>query len=147
MSEWQRVVAWMSAIVGGIVLVGLGVFFAVIGLDRADKLASVIGALVGLIGIGLSTYGVVLARRAATSLSGGQKVLGSRVGGGLTQVRKARGNVRIGQDQSAASASSNPRSTGTSFNNTADSQAVVDSITKGPVRQIDDVDGDVDIDR
>jgi hypothetical protein len=43
-------------IVAGLLIVGVGAVFLVIGLDKADKVASVIGALVGLAGLGLSVW-------------------------------------------------------------------------------------------
>lgn len=49
----------------GLALGGLGAFFTTTGLDRADKVASVIGTFATLIGLGLSVYGVVLARRSS----------------------------------------------------------------------------------
>lgn len=43
-------------IVAGLLVVGVGIAFLIIGLDRADKAASVIGALVGLAGLGFSVW-------------------------------------------------------------------------------------------
>ncbi|MGW9372215.1 hypothetical protein ACWGVR_19570 [Streptomyces xanthophaeus] len=60
-----RDVGVAALVVAGLGVVGLGVFFAVAGLDDADKLASVIGVFVGLAGLGLSVYGIVLARRSS----------------------------------------------------------------------------------
>jgi hypothetical protein len=45
----------------------VGVTFIVLGLEQADQLASVVGVLVGLAGLGVSVYGVVLARPAPPS--------------------------------------------------------------------------------
>ncbi|GIJ64758.1 hypothetical protein [Virgisporangium aurantiacum] len=65
MTGWKLVAAWASAVVFGLTLVGLGVFFVITGLDDAVLWASVIGVFATLIGVGLSGYGVLLARRAA----------------------------------------------------------------------------------
>ncbi|MFI6743374.1 hypothetical protein ACIBI9_61755 [Nonomuraea sp. NPDC050451] len=40
-------------------MAGLGVYFRRVGLDDADKLASVIGAFVALAGLGTAAYGLV----------------------------------------------------------------------------------------
>ena len=40
------------------VFAGLGVYFLSVGLDQADKIASVVGALVGLAGLGLAAHGM-----------------------------------------------------------------------------------------
>jgi Co/Zn/Cd efflux system component len=67
---WQRVAVWAASIIGGLALIGLRVFFVVNGLDRASKLASVIGVFVGLLGLVVSVYGVALARRGPTQTDG-----------------------------------------------------------------------------
>jgi hypothetical protein len=43
-------------IVIGLLIVGVGSAFLLIGLDKADKVASAIGALVGLAGLGVSVW-------------------------------------------------------------------------------------------
>ena len=50
----------------GLALVVLGVLLFKAGLDDADKWASVLGLFVGLGGLGLSGYGVVLSHRTQT---------------------------------------------------------------------------------
>lgn len=62
MARW-RGLRWLVAVAAGVILVGLGVVLAWVDLEKADKLGSVIGAFSGLIGLGLSAYGVILARR------------------------------------------------------------------------------------
>lgn len=62
MARW--VVLVVAAFVAGLCLVALGVFFALQGLDRADKFGSAIGVFVGLAGLGFSGYGAWLARQA-----------------------------------------------------------------------------------
>jgi hypothetical protein len=64
-----RVLAWGGAAVAVLALVGLGAYFGVVGLDEADKLASVIGAFVALVGLALSGYGLVQERRGAPTPS------------------------------------------------------------------------------
>ncbi|MEO3782995.1 hypothetical protein ABGB12_06690 [Actinocorallia sp. B10E7] len=50
----------------GVALVGLGALFAYIGLDSADKLSSVLGALTALAGFPLALYGAIQARPQST---------------------------------------------------------------------------------
>ncbi|MGI5159544.1 hypothetical protein [Microbispora sp. CA-102843] len=58
-----RVLTWA----GGIAALGAGsalaVYLSSVGLDKADKLASVIGLFVGLAGLGVGVWGLLLARR------------------------------------------------------------------------------------
>ncbi|TQS31031.1 hypothetical protein [Microbispora sp. KK1-11] len=62
-----RVLTWA----GGIAAVGAGsalaVYLSTVGLDKADKLASVIGLFVGLAGLGVGVWGLLLTRRQETA--------------------------------------------------------------------------------
>jgi hypothetical protein len=53
---------WVLA--SGLLLAAVGVVFVLVGLDKADKIASSAGFFVGLAGLGVSVYGVILARGA-----------------------------------------------------------------------------------
>ena len=57
---------WLSLVAGGLVAVALGVTFIVLGLEEADRLASVVGVFFALAGLGVSVYGVMPARRGPT---------------------------------------------------------------------------------
>ncbi|SDR23223.1 hypothetical protein SAMN04489764_4291 [Thermostaphylospora chromogena] len=59
----RRVPVWGGAGVAVAALVVLGVYLYRVGLDKADKLASVIGLFVALIGLGVTVYGLVAERR------------------------------------------------------------------------------------
>jgi hypothetical protein len=88
------VVIWLGMLVGGLLLAGLSIYFVKIGLDRADKVASAISALVGLVGLGLAAYGVVLARAVPTHPPApgerSQVVADSTISGDNIQIGKAR---------------------------------------------------------
>ncbi|WP_188193297.1 hypothetical protein [Nonomuraea sp. SYSU D8015] len=58
---------WISLLAGGLVAGALGVIFIVLDLEQADQLAGVVGVFVALAGLGISVYGVVLARRGEAS--------------------------------------------------------------------------------
>jgi hypothetical protein len=55
----RRAYVWGGALVAALALAALGAYLAEVGLDRADKLADVIGAFVALIGLAMSGYGMV----------------------------------------------------------------------------------------
>jgi hypothetical protein len=136
---------------------GLGVYFTRVGLDNADKLASVIGAFIGLAGLALTARGLLADRRAAPAASqaaGGQQVSGSEVGGDVLQVKGVTGNLRIGgQPRPPAPSPTHLRTTPTAPSSAARSrdeeqgQSVRDSHVAGDVTQVDQVGGDTDIDR
>jgi hypothetical protein len=141
----KRILGWVGLLAGGVAAVGLGVFFAVIRLDDADKWGSVVGALVALLGLPMTVYGLMLARRQPTGPPAGQAVADSVVGGGVTQVRGVRGNLRIGS--TAPSPSPSPPPLSSSATGSAGDQRVSGTWTAGPVRQVDDVGGNADIDQ
>jgi hypothetical protein len=61
----SRSIGWIWVLAAGVIAVGVGVVFYLVGLDAADKIASSAGLFVGLAGLGVSIYGIVLARRPA----------------------------------------------------------------------------------
>jgi hypothetical protein len=62
MATRERVLALAGASVTVLSVVGLCVYFGAVGLDQADKLSSVIGAVLGLIGLALALYGALAER-------------------------------------------------------------------------------------
>ncbi|MBF6334325.1 hypothetical protein IU450_00330 [Nocardia abscessus] len=87
-------------IVLGITGIGLGIWlFMSLGLDEGDKLASVVGMFVGVVALGVSIYGVALARRdtgaAAARSTGGTSITGSVIGGGVSTITDVAGPVTI----------------------------------------------------
>jgi hypothetical protein len=58
-----RVAKWAGGALTAVATAGLGVYFTTVGLDKADKLASVIGAFIGLAGLALTAYGTITDRR------------------------------------------------------------------------------------
>ncbi|GAA4231714.1 hypothetical protein GCM10022254_29690 [Actinomadura meridiana] len=81
----RRALTGVGAVVAVMALVGLGAYFAAVGLDDADKLASVLGVFVALAGLAVAVYGLV------TSSSGS-------TGGNTTNVRMtgtAKGHGRV----------------------------------------------------
>lgn len=133
---------WVSAVLGGLALVGFGVFLGVANLDRADKLASVAGVFVGAVGLVLSGYGIVLARRALRApeaSAGRQAVQRVHAAAGVDVIDTVGGSVRLGNPSSRGGASAGattPRPSG--------EQVVRDITSGGHIRVVRGVDGDVD---
>jgi hypothetical protein len=108
-----------------------------------------LGAIAAALGLPMTACALWLASRQSKAAGRRQSVTGSVTGGGVTQVRGVHGNVRIGADASPgpstglpAAPQSEPARLGGSGG-----QSVTWSSTAGPVRQVDDIGGDVDIDR
>ena len=98
MAVSRRVAVLAVVLLAGAALVVLGLSFVAVGLDEASEIAGVIGAFVGLVGTGLSVYGIVLARRPQSAEGAGvagQVVSDSNIGGDNIQIGKARDvNIR-----------------------------------------------------
>ena len=83
----RRVGVFAGVLLAGAALVVLGVVFVAVGLNEASEISGVIGAVVGVAGLGLSAYGIVLARRPPQPGAGSQVVSGTILGD----------NIQIGQ--------------------------------------------------
>jgi hypothetical protein len=163
-----RVLAWAGGVVVVAAAAALGAYFAVAGLDQAGKVSSVAVMFIGLAGLVVAAYGIVRAHRdvqnpSAAAPEGGQSVDDSTIAGGVTQIRKVKGSVRLGtppprsaapEPGSPASSSAAPRPAPSGASEpasgtpgTGGGQSVTGSQAGGEVRQVDDVGGDVDVDR
>lgn len=144
-----RVLTWMGVVItlGG--CLALGIYFAVLGLDAADKLASVIGAFAAIAGVLLTVIGMVTTRR-SRSVGGGQAVSATGVSGDVTQVAGVSGGVRIGRTDTppmSPPVTENLSTAQPAGAPTSDGQAVTGSSVGGSVTQVQGVEGDVDIDQ
>jgi hypothetical protein len=85
----------------GVVLVAVGGLMVWKGLDAADKIGSVIGALSGVFGLGLAAYGVVSTRRADPTAPPpvSNTVEGSTIGGSNVQIGHVGRDARIGRSE------------------------------------------------
>lgn len=131
---------WIGIGAGSAITVGLVWYFAVVGLDKADKLASVLGLLLGIASFVMGWLGYT---RETTP---GQSVQNASVGGGITQVSGTQGSVRI-QRRGAPSSSSTPPPSPTTAGAPESGQAVGGSSVGGHVEQVSDTGGDVNIEQ
>ena len=116
-----------------------------VGLDKADKVASVIGAFVGLAGLGVAVYGALSGRGPDDIRGSGQHVRGAAVGGSVIQVRGVSGSVRI----RGAAVPPHPAQApgGPAPVPEPGGQSVDGSRVSGNVTQVEGVGGDADVDR
>lgn len=92
----MRRAGWIVSVACGVVLVAVGGLMVWKGLDAADKIGSVIGALSGVIGLGLAAYGVVPTRRAGPAApSVSNTVEGSTIGGSNVQIGHVGRDARV----------------------------------------------------
>ena len=96
----NRRVTWIAATVA--LLGALVTVFALIGLDEADKLASAIGAVVGLAALAVALFSARSPGPPEQPTSGGQSVQNADVGGHIMQIRDVKGDVSIGPDTKRA---------------------------------------------
>lgn len=142
----QRFLGWAIGIAG---LLGLGCsiwLFLAVGLDKADKLASVLSFFLAAAGLAATVYGVLLARRASTGEIT-QGVSDSAVGGGVLQVGRVRGKVTLRRTGPGAPVPGSPGPVpAPSTVDPPGGQSVSHSRIAGPVDQVRDA-GELDADR
>ncbi|MET9959410.1 hypothetical protein ABZ128_10060 [Streptomyces sp. NPDC006326] len=137
-----RVQTWAGGVVATAALVGLAVYLTVVGLDAADKWASVFGLFVGLAGLGVSVAGM----RRGEPRPDGQSVDGGTVGGGIAQVSGTGGSVRITRRGTwSTSPSSTPPTQPDGVEQGSGGQRVRGATASGPIDQVQGTAGDVDI--
>ncbi|WP_218162376.1 hypothetical protein [Streptomyces sp. Ag109_O5-10] len=133
-----RTQKWIGIGSGSAIVVGLVSYFAIVGLDKADKLSSVLGLLLSIASFVMGWLGYARENEA------GQSVQNASVGGGVTQVSGTQGNVRIQRRGVPTSPSSGPPSPGAGGISES-GQVVGGSSVGGHVEQVSDTGGDVHI--
>lgn len=141
-----RVIALAGGAILSLAAVGMAIYFGKVGLDNADKLASIIGLFVAIIGVALTVSGLWLNHR-ATNTQTGQSIGHSRVSGDVAQIRNVQGGIRIGRPQpSGATVASRPPSQPSSQSQEAkETQSIRGSEIGGSVYQVENA-GDLTID-
>jgi hypothetical protein len=81
---------WGGRVLAALVVAGLGIYLSTVGLDKADKLASVLGLLVAAVAL-VAPYLLPSSDRRSSESGPVQSVANTVVGGHLTQMRDAKG--------------------------------------------------------
>ncbi|MFQ6141518.1 hypothetical protein ACLMNJ_00385 [Streptomyces seoulensis] len=126
----------------------LAFYFSRVGLDKADKTASVLGLFIALAGLAISIYGLLETRRSGTTSPSTQKVSSSSVSGSNIQIGQAGGSVRIKRSTPQATPTPhNPnQSTSPPAINNNGGQEVQNSQISGSNFQLGSSAGDVEVD-
>lgn len=138
-----RTQAWVGGASFVATAVVMAVYLATVTLEKAAMWAGVLGLFVGLASLAATVTGILRERSAPSR----QSVHGSAVGGGITQVSGAGGSVRITRRGPAVPppGSVSPTTPSGTVAPEADGQSVRDTSTAGPVDQVQNTGGDVDI--
>ncbi|MGW3353537.1 hypothetical protein ACWDA3_60545 [Nonomuraea rubra] len=145
-----RILTWVGGASTIVAASCLASYFVKVGLDKADKLASVLGLFVALVGLVLAIWGVMLARKSVPSTrTSSQSVADGTVHGDVTQIRGVTGSVRIGHSAPRFDPGSHTTPTSAASSQAAlpEGQYVIRSDIGGSVHQIDQVGGDAEIER
>lgn len=145
-------IMWLAI---GAMLAALGAFFVLTGLNDADKYASVIGAMGTMVGLGLSLSALVRQPSLAalppdeSRPTPGQQVQASTIGGDAVQVRRVGGSVRVSRSLTPAPQTRSPQPPGGVAPPGASPsvQSLTNVQISGSSTQIDEIAGDVDIER
>jgi len=133
---------WGGRIAAVAALAGLGVYLASVGLDRADKLASVLGLLVAVIAL-VAPYVLPTSLGDHSGSGSVQQVTNTAVGGHLTQVRDAKGVHVNGPAVSGLPKAPSPAPT--PVPEKIGGQFVNGAWVGGKLTQVDGTDGDITI--
>ncbi|MFI5545592.1 hypothetical protein ACIA6E_17655 [Streptomyces sp. NPDC051815] len=139
-----RVLITAGVTVTAIAAAGLAYYFTQVGLDQADKTASVLGIFVGLAGLLLAGYGTVAAKKAAAEPT--QTVSGSSISGSNIQIGQVGTSLRIkrsGQGATPAPPQGSPAPHNS--NSGTPGQSVTNSRISGMNLQVGQVAGDAEV--
>jgi hypothetical protein len=133
---------WGSRVVVVVVVAGLAAYLSSVGLDKADKLASVLGLLVAVAAL-VAPYLLPSSDEDRSGSGSAQHVANTVVGGHLIQVRDA-GGVRVqGQGRPGAPQVTPPKAG--PVPNGEGGQYVNGARIGGNLTQVDGADGDITI--
>lgn len=142
-----RILKWLGGVVALASVCALAAYFAAVGLDKADKTASVLGAFIALASLAMSAYGAFLDRpRSGGGTGGGQSVTDSTVGGRLTMVRNVQGSLRIGTGSAPPPGPAPAPPPGPASPPAPGGQSVSGSQISGDATLVDGVGGDAQVD-
>lgn len=133
----------------GIALVILGALFAVVGLNDADKYASIVGALAGVAGFGVAVAALRGRADGQPDPEGAvrQRVSNSRIGGDAVQLSRVSGNFSYRRTNTQQRSGDTPEPANSTLPDSPEGdQTITGSSIQGTSLQIDQVGGDVDVD-
>lgn len=137
---------WIGGMMAGLGPTALIAYLIAVGLDEADKVASVVGLFVALAGLAISASG--LRHQDRRGSGSGQAVSESTVGGGVVQITDATGNVRITHHPTPTPTQAVPPPSRPDPAPAADlAQTVRGSAVSGPVDQLKGIGGDTEIEQ
>ncbi|MCF3137050.1 hypothetical protein [Streptomyces olivochromogenes] len=93
----RRTWLWIMAVVGGLVTLGLGVYFIKVGLDQANQVAGILGLFVSIAGLLLSAYSVIQVSSAARVGNSGATRMTQSSGSNSTNIQST-GDITIGDN-------------------------------------------------
>ncbi|WP_326705383.1 hypothetical protein [Streptomyces cyaneofuscatus] len=67
MTRSQRIAAWVLATLFGLISLGLGIYLAKIGLEKANQLSGILGLFIALAGLAIAIWSALNARTAIQS--------------------------------------------------------------------------------
>jgi hypothetical protein len=146
--------SWKVAAATVLIIIGVGGavkaidFLGTEGLDRAEKWISIAGMVVST-GIGIGGLLLGWASLRVGTPAPAQRIEGSTVGGDVVQARGVRGGLRIGPPTVAhhVPADSGPIAVSSDWGQRPLGQSVSGTHAAGSMHQIDDIGGDVEIER
>ncbi|WP_143668895.1 MULTISPECIES: hypothetical protein [unclassified Streptomyces] len=100
MTQAQRIAVWVGATLFGVACLGLGIYMAQIGLEKADQVSGILGMIIGLAGLVASVWSMINARNAIRPPGQSQlpRLHQSQRSGDNSKNYQSGGNMNIGDN-------------------------------------------------
>ncbi|MER7566672.1 hypothetical protein ABTZ93_27435 [Streptomyces sp. NPDC097941] len=93
---------WGTAILTGLVMVGLGVYFVHVGLDKSNTVSGIIGIFISIAGLTISVVSTIQGRASLRSTNQGQIRMSQQSGSNSTNIQSG-GDMQIGDSNKLGS--------------------------------------------
>ncbi|MFD4591292.1 hypothetical protein [Streptomyces rubiginosohelvolus] len=97
MTSQSKAWLWGTAVLAGLVMVGLGVYFIHVGLDKSNTISGILGLFVSVAGLAVSVFSAIQGRAALQSTSRGQIRMSQQSGNNSTNIQSG-GSMQIGDN-------------------------------------------------
>lgn len=95
MTSQSKAWLWGTAVLAGLVMIGLGVHFVHVGLDKSNTISGILGLFVSIAGLAISIFSTIQGRAALRPASQGQIRMSQQSGNNSTNIQSG-GDMQIG---------------------------------------------------
>jgi hypothetical protein len=93
----SRAWLWGSAVLAGLAMIGLGVYFVHVGLDKSNTVSGILGLFISIAGLAISAVSVTQGRASLQTTGQGQIQMSQQSGSNSTNIQSG-GDMQIGDN-------------------------------------------------